>query len=78
MGAYLTEVHGTILTAWQNCFAYYRNITEKYVRDLNGVDESQDAIINIDYQEDFVKDSEIEEQRELQENPDNKKKKKKE
>jgi len=57
MSAYLTEVHGTILTAWQNCLAYYRNVTEKYVRDLRSVDEAQDAIIELDYLEDFAHNS---------------------
>ena len=54
MAAYLTEVHGTILGAWQNVIAYYQDLLERYVRGLGEIDGSMDAVIDLDYLSDFA------------------------
>jgi len=54
MGAYLTEVHGAILGAWQNVMAYYQELIERYIRDLQAIDPNTDAIIDLDYLDNYA------------------------
>ena len=54
MSVYFTEVHGTILAAWQNLIAYYQELIERYVRGLQSIDSSAEAIIDLDYLDTFA------------------------
>jgi len=53
MRAYFSEVQLPILTAWQNTFAYYRSTLERYIQSLRRIDEDPNAIIQIEYLEEF-------------------------
>ena len=53
MGAYLTEVHGSVLEAWQSVLIYYMAVLTRFSNELSQVDPNDNTIIDMAYLCDF-------------------------
>ena len=51
---YLTEVHVSVLSAWEDCLTLFNSVLEEYINELPTIDGSPKALIDTEYLPGFI------------------------